>query len=158
MKKTGLTLISLFIAALFLATVAFAALKYKIIYEDTKIRFDQCKTYFVLIDPVNLKNDHFKKGIIETVRVLAKQKGRQISIEFFDDRKVMQKYIKIRQVHFTGEPPQPETVSEVRHHIARFEDYIGMGTWLSFYPTLIENNNDYYLFGKYHDFYTYNPY
>lgn len=158
MKKAGLTLIGLFIAAFVLTNEASAEMKYKIIYEDTLVRLDNCKTYFVLIDPINLKNDNFKKEIMELVRSLAKQKGRDISIDIFDDQRVMKKYIKIRQIHFTAEPPEPLNVKEERHHVARFDDYSNMGTWLSFFPTLNAYNNDYNLFGKYHDFFVFNPY
>jgi hypothetical protein len=158
MKKTGLILIGLTIAMIYLTSVASALIKYSIIIEDTKVREDQCKTYYVLIDPVNLKNDEFKKGITELVKTLAKQKGRQITIDIFDDRNTLKKYYKNRFWKSATDMPPTETIKEMRHHIARFDDYIGMGTWLSFFPTLVSYNNDYNLFGKYYEFLTFNPY
>ena len=68
-------------------------IKYEI-QEDltTVIRYDKAPSYFVLIDKVNLKNDSFVTEIERVINKIVSEKGGKITIDFFDDKKVLELY------------------------------------------------------------------
>jgi hypothetical protein len=153
MQKRGLFVV-LIMAVVFLMSVAEATMKYQIIYETTKIRKDGGKNYFVLIKPVNLKNNRFENNIKEVVREIAQEKGREITIDFFSERKLLDDFYKCQ----LESKQRPETKAEVRHHVARFHDQSGYGSWLYFFPMMHPSNCAPETFGKYYEYYMFDPY
>jgi hypothetical protein len=153
MKKIRFFLLSLIAVVIFMG-VAQAAMKYSIIYETTKIRTDGGKSYFVLIKPVNLKNGRFREDIKEAVRAIAKEKGQDITIDFFSDRKLLDDFYQDQLKSIL----RFETKAEVRHHVARFHQQSKNGSWLYFFPYMHPSTCDPKTFGKYYEYFMFDPY
>lgn len=63
--------------------------KYEIAYQVEGKRYDGGINYYVLIDPVDLTNDSFKNDIKNITRQIVKDKGSKISVDFVDNKSVL---------------------------------------------------------------------
>lgn len=63
--------------------------KYEIAYQVEGKRYDGGINYYVLIDPVDLTNDSFKNDIKNITRQIVKDKGLKISVDFVDNKNVL---------------------------------------------------------------------
>jgi hypothetical protein len=121
-------------------------IKYKIVH-DWFIVYDT-PIYYVLIDKINLSNDKFKDDIKNIINDIASQKGKQINIDFFDDKNILEHMYEGRfDMNITNAMLTEEERKELRkHNIASFYGELKMGI-LYFYksatphsPTRIEYN------------------
>jgi hypothetical protein len=62
---------------------------YSIVYEKQNYRHDNAPAYWVLIDPINVATDNFKKYVEEVLRKIIAEKGEKISASIFDDRSML---------------------------------------------------------------------
>lgn len=154
MNKTRLIQAGLSMMMIFSIAVLHAAGKYTIVYESAKVRGDGGKNYYVLIESVNLKNDGFKKEIEQMVCEMAPQKGRNITIDFFDDRKLLEDYYQSQRKSVT----KSENRTEVWHHIARFLDRKGVNPILMFIPGMNTSNTSGGGNARIYTYYFFNPY
>lgn len=60
--------------------------QYQIVYTLLKKRYDGGKTFYALINPVDLSNDSFKKVIKDITKDLVDKNGSKISIEIHDKK------------------------------------------------------------------------
>lgn len=75
-----------------------APYEYKIVYESSKVRFDGGRSYYVLIDPVDLKDSSFKDKIKATIKDVIEKTGTKISVDIVDDKDTMDLYYKSHYV------------------------------------------------------------
>ncbi len=133
-------------------------LSYKIIHEY-HIRVDGAITYYVFVNSVDLSNDGFKGRIKSTIDDITAKKGKKISIEFFNDKDVLEMYYKSPYV--TAEIDRD--LSKSQHNqintslIASFDGQLSTGGFfntLSFFPSAFDETPK---IGKYVDVIGYDP-
>lgn len=64
-------------------------LDYQIVYEISNNRYDGGKNFYVLVDKIDLQTADFKNEIKKMVDEVVRQKGQKISIDFINDRAVL---------------------------------------------------------------------
>jgi hypothetical protein len=139
-------------------TKKISKLSYKIIHEY-HIRTDGAITYYVLINGVDLSNDGFKSRIKSTIDDITAKKGKKISIEFLNDKDVLELYYKSPYVTAKTD----RDLSKSQHNqintslIASFDGQLSTGSFfntLSFFPSAFDETPK---IGKYVDVIGYDP-
>jgi len=135
------------------------ALDYKIVHEISNKRYDGGKNYFVLIEKVDLSTKNFKVEIRQIVDEIVKSKGEKISIEFVNDRNVLD---LIYESHYgkntLGRILTKEELEKIGlAEVASFDGKLDTGLYqntLSFFPGIFKDNPT---VGEYVETVEYNP-
>lgn len=133
--------------------------KYEIVYELKGKRYDGGVNYYVLIDPVNLANDGFKNDVQAITKQIVKDKGSKISIDFLDDKSVLELEYKS---HYGANTlgrilTKPEMDKQGLHLVATFSGELAADIYpnsLAFFPSTFTDNPK---VGKYVESMEFNP-
>jgi hypothetical protein len=133
--------------------------KYEIVYEIKNKRYDGGANYYVLISPTDLTNDNFKNDVKNIVNQIVKEKGLKISIDFVDDKQVLDlEYKSHYGVNTLGRIlTKQETDQLGLHLIATFSGELKTGAYLNeimFFPATFKDNPK---VGKYVESFEFNP-
>jgi len=134
-------------------------LDYQIIYELSNIRYDGGKSFYVLIEKVDLSNADFKNDIKNIVDEIVKIKGEKISIDFVNNKETLDLIYKSHYGNNTlGRiltKDEMDTIgdSNVAQFSGQLETLIYLNT-LSFFPGTFSDNPK---VGKYVETIEYNP-
>lgn len=132
---------------------------YEIVYTLRGNRYDGGVSYFVLVSDIDLSSDSFKQEIKRMVDGIVKQKGRKISIDFVNDREILD---LIYKSHY-GENSlgrvltKSEMESVGLHLVARFDGELDTALYtnsLDFFPSTFRDNPT---VGTYVESIEYNP-
>jgi hypothetical protein len=70
-------------------------LKHEIVYVESKVRHDSGKSFYVLIDPVDISSKDFKESIKSLVRSVAnRENNKKVSVLIFDQKSALELYYK----------------------------------------------------------------
>ncbi len=127
------------------------ARNYEIIYELSDVRYDEGKTYYVLVDTIDLGNDDFKEIIKSIIDDIVGKKGGKISVELFTDKEALDLVYNSHYGNNTlGETLTEEEMDKTgKSYIAMFDGQLEMGMYLntlSFFPATFVDNPE---VGKY---------
>lgn len=133
--------------------------KYEIAYELKNKRYDSGANYYVLINSVNLANDNFKNDIKEITKQITKEKGSKISIDFVDNKEILDLEYKSHYGSNTlGRILSKEETDKIGLHlIATFDGNMQTGIYpntLMFFPATFKDNSK---VGKYLETTEFNP-
>jgi hypothetical protein len=129
--------------------------KYEIVYEVTGKRYDGAKIYYVLIDPINLKDDSFKNDIKTIIKKITEEKGAKISIDIFDKKTVLES--SYNEASTQKIPSAKENIEAETHYIAMFSGELKTNIYpntLSFFGSTFTDNKT---VGKYVETIEFNP-
>lgn len=134
-------------------------LPYKIIHELSNLRVDGGKSYFVLLEDVDLSNDIFKERIKATIDDITEKKGKKISVEFLKDKDILELVYKSHYgSNQLGRILSKKEVAEVAlSEIASFDGQLTTGAFfntLYFFPGA---SDDTPVVGKFVDVIGYDP-
>jgi hypothetical protein len=111
---------------------------YEIIYTLSDKRFDKGINYYVLLDPVDLANSTFQDEIKLIVDELVRLNGDKVSIDFYDNREVLELDYKLYgDLSLERNTTEDENELLARHHIAGFSGDLSTGLFLNtlyFFP------------------------
>lgn len=115
------------------------------IMNELSIRYDGGKSFYVLIDPVNLENADFKDGVKMIVKKIVSEKGNKISIDILDDKATMDLYY--RSHYASNQLGRILTQSELDqigiHFIANYSGDLETGIYrndLYYFPGAFKDN------------------
>lgn len=132
-------------------------LNYQIIYSIDK-RYDGGRSYYIVIDPVDLNNTVFMDDVKYLINKFVKEYGGKISIEIFDDRNVLKLQYKLYGDLSLGRPlTNNEYQRAAMHYIAGYSGELETGLFLNslnFFPSADSNTPQ---VGKYVTTMEYNP-
>jgi hypothetical protein len=134
-------------------------LDYQIIYELNDHRADGGKSLFVFINKVDLSSSNFKDAIKLTIDDIVKKKGRNISIDFINNRQVLDLFY--RSHYGKNELGRILTKSEdsklgsslIASFSGEFKNYLYYNT-LDFFPGNVDDDST---LSKYVESVEYNP-
>ncbi|NTW26867.1 MAG: hypothetical protein HGA36_00925 [Candidatus Moranbacteria bacterium] len=129
--------------------------KYEIVYEVSGKRYDGAKIYYVLIDPINLKDDSFKNDIKRIIKKIVEEKGLKISIDIFDKKTVLE--ASYGEASAQKIPTPKERTEAETHYIAMFSGELKTNIYpnaLTFFGSTFTSNK---LVGKYVETIEFNP-
>lgn len=132
---------------------------YEVIYELPDKRYDGGISYYVLIEKVNLKDDAFKNDIKSMINQIVKEKGKKISIDFVDERSILD--LEYKSHYGSNTLGRILTKSEMAqlglHLIATYSGNLETDIYLnslSFFPATFKDNAT---VGKYVETIEFNP-
>lgn len=132
-------------------------LEYEIVYEVKDIRYDGGISYYVLVDKVDLSTPDFKNDIKKAIDEIVRLKGEKISIDFVNDRDILDLLYKYNTLMLnrllTDEEMDKRGDSLVAAFSGQLETDIYFNT-LYFFPGTFTDNPR---VGKYVDVLEYNP-
>jgi hypothetical protein len=134
-------------------------LDYQIVYELSNIRYDGGKNFYVLVDKIDLSNADFKNDIKKMVDEIVKIKGGKISIDFVNNKEVLELIYKSNYGNNTlGRILTKAEMDKIGNsNVAQFSGQLETDIYLnslSFFPgTFTDNPN----VGKYVETIEYNP-
>lgn len=129
--------------------------KYEIVYEVAGKRYDGAKIYYVLIDPISLKDDAFKNDIKTVIKKIIEEKGVKISVDIFDKKTVLESSYaeaSTQKILTAKEKIEAET-----HYVAMFSGELKTNIYpntLSFFGSTFTDNK---IVGKYVETIEFNP-
>ena len=134
------------------------ATKYTIIHTITTQRYDGGVTYYVLIDPIDLKNDKFKDNIKSIIRDIVKKKGGKITIEFHDKIESLNiSYKQYGDMSLKRPRNQREEEIEAVHFIAAFSGQLKTYAYFNTLDFFTVAFSDHPIVGKYGEQIEFNP-
>jgi uncharacterized membrane protein YqjE len=134
-------------------------LDYQIVYEIGNLRYDGGKNFYVLVNKVDLSNADFKDSIKKTVDEIVKLKGDKISIDFANDKEILDLFYKSHYGNnMLGRILTKEELSKIGNAlIADFSGQLQTADYLNslyFFPSTFTDNPK---VGKYVETLEYNP-
>lgn len=93
-------------------------MNYQITKEAT-VRYDGARSYYILIDPVDISNDNFKKDIKLLIKKLVKEKGNKLDLNILDDSETLNLFYE-DEVNLNNTDFQKTATLEARHLIAMY--------------------------------------
>lgn len=120
---------------------------YKIVHEAV-IRYDNGKSYFVLMEKVDLSNDGFMEDVKRIVSDISKAKAtKKLNIELFDDKSTLELTYKSHYGINTLRRPltKSERTSLERHYIASFSGELATMPdpySLSYFPSAFKDSKE----------------
>lgn len=131
---------------------------YEILKETTK-RFDDAKSYFVLIEPIDKTNNKFKKEIKKFINQIVSKKGSKISIDFLDNKDALELMYKSHYgANTLGRVLNKNELKVLANHsVASFSGELETGIYLNslyFFPSAFKETP---VVGKYVETIEYNP-
>lgn len=129
--------------------------KYEIIYEVVGKRFDGAKIYYVLIDPISLKDDAFKNDVKTVIKKIIEEKGAKISVDIFDKKTVLES--SYAEASAQKIPTAKEKIEAETHYVAMFSGELKTNIYpntLSFFGSTFTDNK---IVGKYVETIEFNP-
>ncbi len=135
------------------------SLDYQIVYEVSDKRYDGGKNFYVLADKIDLTNADFKEEIKIVIDEIVKDKGEKISIDFLNDKEILELMYKSHYGSNTlGRILTKEEVSALGDSlVAQFSGQLEGDVYfntLSFFSGTFTDNPKY---GKYVENIEYNP-
>ncbi|MFD0050599.1 hypothetical protein ACFVHQ_14900 [Actinomycetes bacterium NPDC127524] len=131
---------------------------YKIVHKIVK-RVDGGASYYILINPVNVKNDHFKNIVKYIVKDLVHKNGGKISVEIYDNSRALDLHYKLYgDMSLERVLNKNEYIFVGNHHVAGFSGELKFGLFynsLSYYS--MANAQDNPQVGKYAEIVEFNP-
>jgi hypothetical protein len=132
---------------------------YEIAYELKNKRYDGGVNYYVSVPSINLSNDNFKNDIKTIVKQIVKDKGSKISIDFVDNKEVLDlEYKSHYGANTLGRILSKEETDKIGLHlIATFDGNMQTGIYpntLMFFPATSKDNSK---AGKYLETIEFNP-
>lgn len=120
-------------------------LNYQIKYTLTDKRYDGGKSFYVLVDSVDLSNNNFKDEMRSIIREIVKEKGNKISIDILDDKDVLDLFYKSHYgANQLGRILNQEELNKVGNHlIASYSGDLETGIYLNtlyFFSGTFTNN------------------
>jgi len=131
-------------------------IKYDILFEDKEYRFDGGISYELIIEPVDLSNDNFKKYVELVIDEMVNKYGTKISITIFDNKEICEKIYKLRE-NGGGLLDKEMLDKRALHLIATFDgelDTMFYTNTLMYFPGAFTDNP---VVGKYVSTIEYNP-
>lgn len=134
-------------------------LDYQIVYELSDIRYDGGKNLYVLVDKIDLSNADFKNDIRKMVDEIVKIKGGKISIDFINNKEVLDLIYKSHYGNNTlGRILTKAEMDKIGNsNVAQFSGQLETDIYLntlSFFPGTFTDNQK---VGKYVETIEYNP-
>jgi len=120
--------------------------KYEIVHEIKGVRFDKGVNYYVLIPKVDLSKNNFQNDIKIITKKMVEEKGKKISIDFFDTNEALELDYKLygdMSLDRTTTKSENEIMAE--HCIADFSGDLTTGLYLnslSFFPSATDDDKE----------------
>jgi hypothetical protein len=104
---------------------------YEIIYSIKK-RYDGGISYYVLLEPIDFSNANFIDNVKKIVNKLVEENGERISIEFFDDRDVLElSYKEYGDLTLDRTLTEEENQRKAIHYTAVYSGELETGLYLN---------------------------
>ncbi|WP_342433238.1 hypothetical protein [Neobacillus sp. FSL H8-0543] len=131
--------------------------EYDIVY-SYKQRADGGISYYVLIDPVDIKSASFNDKVKQIIEKLVEEKGKKISVEIFDDEKALELTYK-QYGDLSLDRPLNESENNLKaiHYIAAYSGDLKTGLFLNtlyYFPSAFSDTAQ---VGKYVETLEFNP-